>query len=104
MKHAVIGAIKVRPGARKEVLRSLLAHRERSLRDEPGTLGFEVLVPNDEADTILLFELYTDRLAFEAHFFHGASILQVKSEVGHLIESLTGTHCMLGSEVSESAA
>ncbi|MCW5657828.1 MAG: antibiotic biosynthesis monooxygenase [Burkholderiaceae bacterium] len=104
MKHAVIGVIQVKPGTRPEVLSAVLAHRERSLRDEPGTLQFEVLVPNDEPDKILLFELYSDTAAFEAHFFHGASTAQAKKEAGHLMVSLTGTHCKLGIEVSESAA
>ena len=36
MKHAVIGTVEVRPGTRDEVLRAVLAHRERSLREEPG--------------------------------------------------------------------
>jgi quinol monooxygenase YgiN len=104
MKHAVIGRLQVKPGSRPEVLRALLAHRERSLRDEPGTLQFEILVPNDDPNTILLFELYADTAAFEAHFLHGASIAQAKKEAGHLMLSLTGTHSKLGTELVQSAA
>jgi quinol monooxygenase YgiN len=104
MKHAVIATIQVKSGSRFEVLRAVLAHRERSLRDEPGTLQFEVLVPNDEPDKILLFELYADTAAFEAHFFRGASIAQAKKEAGHLMLSLTGTHSRLGAEFVASAA
>ena len=104
MKHAVIGTIEVRPGTRGDVLRAVLAHRERSLRDEPGTLQFEVLVPNDDANKILLFELYTDTAAFEAHFYHGASIARAKKEVGHLMVSLTGVHSKLGVELARGDA
>jgi quinol monooxygenase YgiN len=99
VKHAVIGTIEAKPGTRDEVLRAVLAHRERSLRDEPGTLQFEVLVPNDDTIKILLFELYADTQAFEAHFFRGESIAQTKKEVGHLMSSVTGVHSKLGSEV-----
>jgi len=104
MKHAVIGTIEVKPGTREEVLRAMLAHRERSLRDEPGTLQFEVLVPNDDANKILLFELYVDTQAFEAHFYRGESIAQMKKEVGHLMASGTGIHSKLGIELAASGA
>jgi len=99
MKHAVIGTIAVKPGSRDEVLRAVLAHRERSLRDEPGTLQFEVLVPDDDANKILLFEVYADTQAFESHFHHGESIAQTKKEVGHLMTSVTGIHSKLGVEL-----
>jgi len=102
MKHAVIGTIEVKPGTRAEVLRAVLAHRERSLRDEPGTLQFEVLVPNDDANKILLFELYADTQAFEEHFYRGESIARTKKEVGHLMASLTGVHSKLGGELAAS--
>ena len=104
MKHAVIGTIEVKPGTRDEVLRAVLAHRDRCLRDEPGTLQFEVLVPNDDANKILLFELYADTQAFEAHFHHGESIARAKKEVGHLMSSITGVHSRLGSELAAGGA
>jgi quinol monooxygenase YgiN len=67
-------------------------------------LQFEVLVPNDDANKILLFELYADTQAFEAHFYRGASIAQTKKEVGHLMASLTGIHSKLGIEVASGGA
>ncbi len=103
MKHAVIGTIEVKPGAREAVLRSVLAHRERSLRDEPGTLNFEVLVPNEDPNKLHLFELYADTTAFMAHM-KGASMATVTKEVGHLVLSLTGIQSKLGTEVARSAA
>jgi quinol monooxygenase YgiN len=48
-KLAVIGTIEVQPGAREEVLRAVLAHRDRCLKDELGTLQFEVLVPSEDS-------------------------------------------------------
>jgi quinol monooxygenase YgiN len=67
-------------------------------------LQFEVLVPNDDANTILPFELYSDTQAFEAHFYRGESIAQVKKEVGHLMVSVTGVHSKLGAELAYSGA
>lgn len=103
MKHAVIGTVEVKPGARDEVLRAVLAHRERSLRDEPGTLQFEVLVPNEDADKLYLYEQYTDTAAFVAHM-KGSSMAAVTREIGHLVVSLTGIQSKLGTEVAQSAA
>ena len=36
-------------------------------RDEPGCRRFDVVEPPGEADRILLYEIYDDRAAFEAH-------------------------------------
>ena len=99
MKHAVIGTIEINPGARDEVLRAVLAHRERSLRDEPGTIQFEVLVPNEDPNKLHLFELYADTPAFIAHM-KGKSMAQVTQEVGRLVVSLTGIQTKLGTELA----
>jgi quinol monooxygenase YgiN len=103
MKHAVIGTVEVKPGARDKVLRAVLAHRERSLRDEPGTIQFEVLVPNEDPSKLHLFELYADTPAFFAHM-KGASMVKVTQEVGHLVVSLSGIQSKLGTELAASAA
>jgi len=44
-KLAIIGTIDLVPGQRDQVLPLLMAHRARCLKDEPETLGFEVLIP-----------------------------------------------------------
>jgi (4S)-4-hydroxy-5-phosphonooxypentane-2,3-dione isomerase len=99
MKHAVLGTIEVKPGTRDQALPAVLAHRERSLRDEPGTLQFEVLVPNDDPNKIHLFEVYADTAAFSAHM-KGASMAAVSQEAGHLLVSLTGIQSKLATELS----
>jgi len=38
-----------------------------SAQSEPGCRRFDVLEPKGEADRILLYEIYDDRAAFEAH-------------------------------------
>jgi quinol monooxygenase YgiN len=99
MKHAVLGAIEVKPGTRDQALPAILAHRERSLTTEPGTLQFEVLVPNDEPNKIHLFEVYADTAAFVAHM-KGASMAKVNQEAGHLLVSLTGIQSRLATELN----
>ena len=96
-KLAVIGTIEVQPGAREEVLCAVLAHRERCLKEEPGTLQFEVLVPSAESSKLMLYELYTDGAAFSAHM-KGASMAKVREQVGAKVVSLTGIQCTPGAE------
>ena len=91
-KHATLGTINVQPGAREEVLKAVMEHRERSLRDEPGTLQFEVLIPNDDPNKILLYEVYVDSAAFGAHM-KGASMALVTKAIGSKVLGLSGVQC-----------
>ena len=47
-KLVIIATIQVQPGSRDRAIKILLDHRMRCLRDEPGTLQFDVLVPSDK--------------------------------------------------------
>jgi quinol monooxygenase YgiN len=67
-KFAIVATIKTAPGKRNEYLTHLKAHAQRCLATEPGTLNFEILVPQKEADTIMLYEVYASPEAFEAHW------------------------------------
>ena len=91
-KLAIVGTVKTAPGKRDEYLKHLKAHAQRSLATEPGTLEFKILVPQKEADTVLLYELYISSEAFEAHRT-GASIQQIKRDTKGLQVSLTGVFC-----------
>src|SRR5436190_1711995 len=51
-KFAIVATIKTAPGKRNEYLTHLKAHAQRCLATEPGTLKFEILVPQKEDDTI----------------------------------------------------
>jgi (4S)-4-hydroxy-5-phosphonooxypentane-2,3-dione isomerase len=77
-KFANVVTIEVAPGRRDEVVVLLLAHKAR-LKDEPGTLQFEVLLPKDDDTKVLSYEMYRDAAAFEAHL-HGPSLAQLLKE------------------------
>jgi autoinducer 2-degrading protein len=66
-KLVIMGAIEVAPGKRNQVLPLLMAHRARCLKDEPGTLQFEVVLPREDDSRILIYEVYQDDAAFEVH-------------------------------------
>nr|WP_245164265.1 antibiotic biosynthesis monooxygenase family protein [Bradyrhizobium elkanii] len=70
----------------------LSAHRARSLGDEPGTLQFEILVPREDAAKLLIYEVYQDDTAFEAHR-NARSIAQFREESAGLGIKITATRC-----------
>ena len=67
-KFAIVGTIKTAPGKRDEYLKHLKAHSQRYLATEPGTLKFEIMVPHDQADTVILYEVCASPEAFETHW------------------------------------
>ena len=51
-----------------ERFRQLISENARaSVRDEPGCRQFDVVVPDGEPDSVLLYEIYDDKAAFAAH-------------------------------------
>ena len=91
-KFAIVATVKTVPGKRDEYLKHLKAHAQRCLATEPGTLKFEILVPQKEADTIMLYEVYASPEAFEAHWT-GQSMQQAKQDTTSLQVSLSGVRC-----------
>jgi quinol monooxygenase YgiN len=88
-KLAIVATIKAVPGKRDEYLTFLKAHGKRCLATEPGTLQFEILVPQEEADTVMLYEVYASPEAFQTHW-NGISIQQMKQEAAGTTGELRG--------------
>ena len=55
------------PGVRAEFEALVKHNATASVRDEPGCRRFDVLTPRDGTDEVVLYEIYDDRDAFEAH-------------------------------------
>jgi quinol monooxygenase YgiN len=49
------------------------------LKDEPGTLAFEVLKAREGDTTLLIHEVYQDDAAFDAHW-KGACVARAREE------------------------
>ena len=84
-KFANVVTIEVTYGRRDEVVALLLAHKAR-LKDEPGTLQFEVLLPKDDDTKVRVYEMYRDAAAFEVHL-NGPSLAQWKEKTAGMVES-----------------
>jgi quinol monooxygenase YgiN len=90
-KFANVVTIEVAPGRRDQVINLLLAHKAR-LKDEPGTLQFEVLLPKDDDTKVRVYEMYQDAAAFEVHL-NGPSLAQWKKETAEMVLKLHGVRC-----------
>ena len=68
MSHfAVIVTIDLKPGKSDDFRPLILENAAAAKRDEPGCHRFDVLAPEDDGDTFIFYEEYTDAEAFETH-------------------------------------
>lgn len=58
---------RLKPGAKAAFRRLIDENARASCRDEPGCRRFDVLETAKDGDRILLYEIYDDRAAFDAH-------------------------------------
>ncbi|SFQ09081.1 Quinol monooxygenase YgiN [Mesorhizobium sp. NFR06] len=63
----VIPEFHVRPQIRTAFLNAALDDARHSLADEAGCRRFDVVCPEDAEDTVLFYEVYDNRAAFDAH-------------------------------------
>lgn len=64
---AIVVDFRLHPGTRPAFRRLIDANARASAQTEPGCRRFDVVEPRDDADRVLLYEIYDDDLAFEAH-------------------------------------
>ena len=93
-RFAIIATIEVAPGRMDEFLPLLMAHRARCLKDEAGTQHFEVLLPHDDNTKVMLYEVYRDEAAFDAHS-NGPSIARISNEAAGMMAKVHTTKCTL---------
>lgn len=58
---------RLKPGAGPAFRRLIDENARASAQTEPGCRRFDVMEPKGQADRIMLYEIYDDRTAFEAH-------------------------------------
>lgn len=67
MSYAIIVDFRLRSGTRNAFRRLVDANAFASAKVEPGCRRFDVLEPKDDPDRVVLYEIYDDRAAFDAH-------------------------------------
>ena len=95
-KFAIVATFQIAPGRTDEFLSLLSAHRERCLRDEPGTLQFDILQPHNEPNKVMAYEVYVNEAAFQTHW-NGPHIARIRAEAKDTLTKLTGIRCSVSS-------
>ena len=90
-KFAVVATYDIAPEQIDVFLPLLMAHRDRCLRDEQGTLRFDILQPDHN---LMLYEVYEDEAAFQAHR-NGKSVARFMQEAASVERKLTFIPCAL---------
>lgn len=67
MTYVVVVKLTIAPEHRREFMPLMLANAAASLADEPGCRQFDVCVSSDDGDSLLLYEVYDNAGAFQAH-------------------------------------
>ena len=93
-KLAIVATIEVAPGRRGELLPLLAAHRARCLENEPGTVQFDVLLPQEGDTKIVIYEVYRDEAALDAHM-NGSSLARLRKEAAGMMAGRSGTRCVV---------
>ena len=63
----IVVEFKIRNGQMAAFRKLMDENARASCRDEPGCQRFDVLTSSKDPNVILLYEIYDDRAAFEAH-------------------------------------
>ena len=64
---AVVVTMRVRPGHFEAFMAAITANAATSLAEEPECSRFDVWTDPNRPGEVFLYELYTDRAAFDAH-------------------------------------
>ena len=100
---AIIVDFRLKPGAHSEFRRLVDSNARISAQAERGCRRFDVVEPRDEADRVLLYEIYDDDGAFEAHV-RSPHYIQFDAESAPLIVAKSVIRCNLVCEGAVTAA
>ncbi len=66
-RFVVLAQFRVKPGTRDQFVDIAKIDAQASVANEPGCHRFDVLVPHDAPDRVMLYEIYENKAAFDAH-------------------------------------
>lgn len=98
--YVIIVDFRIKSGTRNRFRQLVDANARDSCRTEPGCRRFDVLEFADDADRILLYEIYNDRASFEAHVKTPHFTVFNRESAPHVVQKQVTT-CSLVCEGSE---
>jgi (4S)-4-hydroxy-5-phosphonooxypentane-2,3-dione isomerase len=100
---AIVVEFRLQPGVRSQFRRLIDRNACISAQTEPGCRRFDVLEPEDQPDRVMLYEIYDDDAALEAHM-KSAHFAQFDVESAPLLIDKWVIRCDLACEGSAGAA
>ena len=100
---AIIVDFRLKPGTRSAFRQLVDVNARISAQAERGCRRFDVIEPRDQADRVLLYEIYDDDFAFEAHV-RSPHYAQFDAESAPLIMDKSVIRCDLVCEGAAAAA
>jgi (4S)-4-hydroxy-5-phosphonooxypentane-2,3-dione isomerase len=91
---AIIVDFRLKPGARPAFRRLIDRNAQLSMETEPGCRQFDVVEPRNHPDRVLLYEIYDDDAAFEAHL-QSAHYAEFDAESAPLVIEKSVIRCVL---------
>lgn len=91
---ALVVDFQIKPGCLGDFLSIIREHAAGTLADEEGCLQFDVLVPTEGGDRVLLYEAYQDDTAFTIHS-NSERLAKTRSRYADMIADRTITRCTL---------
>ena len=67
IKFAITAELEINPDQKGAFLQRLMRHRASCLETEEGCLRFDVLLPKDAENRVVLYEVYATEAAFDTH-------------------------------------
>ena len=102
-RYAIVVDFRLKPGARQAFRSFIDANARLSAETEDGCRRFDILEPSQEADRVLLYEIYEDEAAFRQHV-HSAHFADFEMQCSHLVASKSVTECELVVEAGAAKA
>ena len=91
--YVLVVSGRVKPEHMEDFLESMLDDARGSVRDEPGCLRFDVLRDDADPTRLHLYEIYRDRVAFEAHLQAPHFLRWVEKVKDWYLEPMHAYHC-----------
>jgi autoinducer 2-degrading protein len=66
-RFVVLAQFRIKPGKRERFVELAMVDAEAAVANEPGCRRFDVLIPHESSQRVVLSEIYDDRAAFDAH-------------------------------------
>jgi autoinducer 2-degrading protein len=85
-KIALVVEFNIKVGQREAFLEIMRGHVAGTKQDEEGCLQFDILIPEDDDNKVMLVEMYLDNTALDIHIA-SPRLQKTRAAYGDMIES-----------------